>query len=349
MMVSQMNLGAICSPKDVRDYKGVCATTVFFPEEYECYVPAVKNQGSVGSCVAHSLAEVMEVFNHAQENKDVAMSTGYIYGNRKNSTHKGYGMIVRHALGAVVDNGTTTYKDFPYNIEVPDAINKFNESELELDYKAYPNRISSYYSIPSDDVLKAALMNGDAVIFVIPWFRDIRVVDGVIQTEGDETKINGYHCMIIYGWNKDGWLIQNSWGTHWGKEGRAILPYTVVRSETWGIKDTISNMEGKKEWVQKAKYEIDTLELTLVSLGYTIDELEKQLLTISDSLKEDLKKEIESKINEVDDIDNKIRTLKLQISETEKDLVDIKKPFNFVFGDFIAKIINFILRYIFKK
>lgn len=354
MINTQIKLGAICSPKDVRDYKGVCTTTIQFPQEYESYVPDVKNQGNVGSCVAHSLAEVIEYFTYKQENKKASMSTGFIYGNRINSNHKDSGMIVRDALKAVANNGTTKYEDFPYNIEVPEAIEKFNNSLLDLEYKAYPNKISSYYLIISDAVLKASIMNGDAVIFAIPWYRDIEVVNGVIKTKAEKGNYDGHHCMVIYGWNKDGWLIQNSWGTDWGKDGRAILPYNIPRNETWGIRDTVSNEEGKRQWIQKATTKIDELELTLTTLEYNIDELELKLFSVNDPnykgpTEEELRKDIEIGLTKLTDVEHEISTLRSQIAEVKTQLVKINKPFNTSLGSIIARILNFILKYFLKK
>ena len=54
--------------------------------------------------------------------------------------------------------------------------------------------------------------------------------------------------MIIYGWNKDGWLFQNSWGTWWGNKGRAVLPYNHPMQEAWGVTDTIT---GKTDDIEK--------------------------------------------------------------------------------------------------
>ena len=47
--------------------------------------------------------------------------------------------------------------------------------------------------------------------------------------------------MVIYGWNTKGWLVQNSWGTFWGNQGRFILPYSVPMKETWGVTDELSD------------------------------------------------------------------------------------------------------------
>ena len=47
--------------------------------------------------------------------------------------------------------------------------------------------------------------------------------------------------MVIYGWDKNGWKFQNSWGIYWGNKGRAILPYDFPINEAWGVIDTITN------------------------------------------------------------------------------------------------------------
>src|SRR4029453_17232346 len=44
----------------------------------------------------------------------------------------------------------------------------------------------------------------------------------VIQRSGSEL---GGHAFLIAGYNDTGFLIQNSWGTTWGRNGYATLPY----------------------------------------------------------------------------------------------------------------------------
>ena len=43
------------------------------------------------------------------------MSTGYIYGNRKKTTHKGSGMVLRDALATLKEYGDVYESDFPYS------------------------------------------------------------------------------------------------------------------------------------------------------------------------------------------------------------------------------------------
>lgn len=57
--------GCLPSKVDLRDYK-ICAAGApqHFPDSFELlYLPKVKNQGSVSSCVAHVTAEIVEYFD----------------------------------------------------------------------------------------------------------------------------------------------------------------------------------------------------------------------------------------------------------------------------------------------
>ena len=85
--------GVVDEPIDVRDYHiaGVSAKEAeTFPETYEIETSPVKNQGRVGSCVAHALSTAVEHFHKEQEGEDVKFSTGFIYGNRIISNEKLY-------------------------------------------------------------------------------------------------------------------------------------------------------------------------------------------------------------------------------------------------------------------
>ena len=234
-------LGALKELKDVRDYKlKRPATAAQFPETFELSHPKVKNQGSVGSCVAHALAETVEYHNKKQDNITEPVSIGFIYGNRRNSLYKNSGMYVREALHNVCKYGDCFEYDFTENREVPKAIELFETRFDSLKDKAYPNRFSTYFRVSSDDDIKYALMNYGPVVFAMNWYKDIKVKDGVITTAQNKKDYDGGHCMIIYGWNKQGWLIQNSWGVLWGKKGCAILPYNIKKDEAWGVTDEVS-------------------------------------------------------------------------------------------------------------
>ena len=87
--------------------------------------------------------------------------------------------------------------------------------------------------------------------------------------------------MVIYGWNKQGWKIQNSWGTSWGNQGRAILPYDTKLSEAYGVIDDI--YEGATD------ARIQQLESMNTELTARIEELNLTLATIQDAYAEQTK------------------------------------------------------------
>lgn len=242
MMEQDVKCGAIFSPVDVRDYCLAAAPIRSFPDEFELKLQKVKNQGSIGSCVAHSLAEIVEYHNFHESEKTDIMSTEFIYGNRKNSDWKGAGMILRDALENLRVYGDVEKLLAPENIEVPEAIDKFLS---EYDNKAYFKvarhcRISTYYRLHSANEIKQALMDNGPVLCAYHWYSDANVdKDGVLHSSQKKSFDCGGHCMVIYGWNKIGWKVRNSWSESWGNKGNCIIPYDYAPVETWGVVDNI--------------------------------------------------------------------------------------------------------------
>ena len=244
--------GAIFSGYDARDYKLVyTATGEEFPKEFQLETRRIKNQGAVGSCVAHSLSSIIEYYNYNQTGDDRPMSVGYIYGNRRTSDYEGEGMIMRDALEAVRQYGDVAHEEFPYNEEVPKMIKLFEYSGRKLFKKSYPNRISQYARVTSHNAIKSALMAGNPVLMAMIWYADMEVVDGVLTTNC--LGYDGGHCMFIYGWDERGWKVQNSWGEDWGNHGCMIVPYDMDIEETWIVSDNIiENTVVKKPFSSKS-------------------------------------------------------------------------------------------------
>lgn len=269
--------GSLFSIPDLRDYRAV-ASEQEFPEEYALEMPNVKSQGTVGSCVAHSLATATEYFNKKETGTDLTMSTGYIYGNRLYSTHKGTGMYTRDAIKTLSKYGNVPYVDFPHNVEVPYAIELFDSKAAELENIGLDFKIASYFRLNDDNAIKAHLMDGNVVIFSMYWFDDIKIEKGIMKTAQVKSASTGGHCMVIYGWNKDGWLVQNSWGPLWGKGGRFILPYNISRKETWGIVDakSSSNLQLEKPFKSKVGAFVAKIIHKIISVFYNLKNSKKE-------------------------------------------------------------------------
>ena len=82
------------------------------------YLPDILDQGSVQSCVAHSVAESFQ----AQSSDKKQMSVLEIYGLWRK--HRGEGMYPETALDIGRTVGTTKREIAPENLEVPEAITR---------------------------------------------------------------------------------------------------------------------------------------------------------------------------------------------------------------------------------
>ena len=321
--------GAIISKKDVRDYRIVAATQNELPIEYETLnVPAVKNQTTFNACVGYAMSVIIEWYCRLYGDELNDISPFYIYGNRRNTTHKGYGMIVRDTLKSVVEYGSVIESVFPYKQEVPEIIDTFENNQPSLFVQGFPNRISSFYRCQTINEIKTAVMKHGIVLMAMEWFDDITVKKGIINTKAIHSVNNGHHAMVIYGWDENGWKIQNSWGTSWGNNGRAILPFNVPINEAWGIIDEISENHRKQE--------IERLEKSNLELQNKISEL---LNTYGDN---------KALYDLLDEYMKQIEAQQQEIERLNAENIELRKPFSTNFGKACAKIINFFIN-VFKK
>jgi hypothetical protein len=226
----------LISPFDIRDYK-IAATTQEFPDTFVLPEVSIKNQGSVGSCVAHACSSVVEFHNKRQENTDTVFSTEFIYGYRPLGYYVGEGMYIRNALKTLREVGDCPLTDLKGNHKCPEAMKAVEDNIEKLKDAAYPHRISTYAKISKEAEIKQALMDFGYVVVSMPWYKNSKLVDGIYTFTSKET--NGYHCVVIYGWNERGWLVQNSWGKLWGKKGRFVVPFDFKWSEAWAVTDEI--------------------------------------------------------------------------------------------------------------
>lgn len=186
-----------------------------------------------GNCVAHACATSMG-YGELQTGVESAhdFSRGYIYGNRSITDYQGEGMCTRQALKRLHHCGDCELKDFPYNESYPSVKARIAKNKEELAEKASKFKILNYFRCYSDDEIKRTIMANGSAIIAVPIYSSFR---GDCPMPSDTDTYKGSHAMCIVGWDKTGWIIQNSWGKNWGKKGLLHLPYEYPITETWGI------------------------------------------------------------------------------------------------------------------
>ena len=360
--------GAIESKIDVRDYQVACAAApnVELPEVFELNMRAVKNQLAVSSCVAHALAAVVEYFNFMQEKTDTTMSTEFIYGNRINHTYTDQGMVIRDALENLRKYGTCPNSSMPGNIEVPEAIRRFNQNALGVIPVAYPNRITNYCSLYKKNDMKLWLMTKGPIVFSVKWYENYWLTVNNELHFDEKSEPSGCHCMVIYGWNKEGWLFQNSWGNTWGDGGRAVYPYDATIREAWGVEDTCYSTY-KDDLVMQLKDQINELNTALAAASLKVDNDQAQInelqariqqLLETNAMTEEERAQLEldqarlvdalaqSKA-EVEDYAKKLQDAQIQIDLLNDTIIEIKKPYQ-NWPKWLVGVINFVLN-LFRK
>ena len=232
-----INYGAIPSKTDLRDYRvkaGVANVESFQLDN----LPEVKNQQSVGSCVAHSMSSVLEWFNKKETDEYRKLSVGFIYGMQGVAFNcMSRGMVLRDACKIAQKYGDCLNDTISFNIEMPDCCNRLKENLNDEVYsEAAICRVESYARCYSADSVKHALMNYGPVMMSVKWHKKYKVdKNNVINF--DTKSDHGYHAIMVYGFNEQGWLCQNSYGKLWGDAGRFVLPYSHGFTEAWSFVD----------------------------------------------------------------------------------------------------------------
>lgn len=251
MKLGPYTLGCIESTKDLRDYNlnSKVSMMVKLPETFEVEHSPIKNQGNVCSCVAHSVTEVIEAIKDNQ----IKFSTNWIYGYRPFGYYQGKGMMIRQALGTSVDVGSVLHDDFAGNSEMKEVKELVDKNINQLKAKASTNKMYAYARLRNRDEIKRAIyLTGKPVVISVNCVDPFEIDENGILQYGD--KFMGYHCMVCFGWNEYGLLIQNSWGEEWGIKGTCILPDEYPYAEAWVLvdsKDAYDIVKPKAYWLRK--------------------------------------------------------------------------------------------------
>lgn len=151
-------------------------------------------------------------------------------------------------------------------------------------------------------------MQNGPIVFSIQWYKGYYVEAGTNLLKFNTQTKDGSHCMVIYGWNKDGWKFQNSWGTFFGDGGRAVYPYDAPLQNCYGVIDKICN-RAKDDKINELQKKFDEISAELAIKEDEINELNFSLNNYRDL--------IENQNNKIAEKQKKIAELQCNIAAAE--------------------------------
>ena len=189
--------------------------TMDIPNEYNYipYLPNAYDQGSNPTCVPHAISAFVDWYNGVN-GIDKDMSIDWIYDCRENKNANG--MSLKEALKYIRKVGYTTKQDYK-------DIRKGEMPKLD--------KINMYGMLRSDFAMQRSLLVNGPFVLALP------VYDSSRSDFWNGSKFEGGHAVACVGYNEEGLIIRNSWGTVWGSGGYCTLPYSQLDKiyEAWAL------------------------------------------------------------------------------------------------------------------
>ena len=201
----------------------------------------ILDQGTDGACTGFGLAAVInylflrdlydnndgiidtELMQHKQVSSKMLYNMARIYDEWDGEDYEG--SSCRGAMKGWHKHGVCKEETWPHRPHIEDTQTYPLETWAK---EAVDTPLGAYYRINKDSVvdMQSAIKEVGAIycsaMIQKGWWLDTESSLPIIEHTPD--KIGG-HAFAIVGYNRDGFIIQNSWGDTWGYNGFAVLTY----------------------------------------------------------------------------------------------------------------------------
>jgi C1A family cysteine protease len=212
---------------DIRDRMYEPALIPLDPEIDNREYGNILDQKSEGSCTGHGLAAVINLLNVKRGEGNFESSRRMLYEMAKKHDEwpgEDYdGSSCRGAIRGWKNMGVCSDQAWPY------VDNKPGDLTIERAMSARDNTLGAYYRLRPEISDYHAAINEVGAIYVSALVHQGWL--DVSETGGDLAKITpggasiGGHAFAIVGYNRTGFIVQNSWGNAWGSNGFALWQY----------------------------------------------------------------------------------------------------------------------------
>ena len=225
-------------------------------------MPPIYDQAELGSCVANATAAAFEFDLRLQSLPEFTPSRLFIYYNTRrmeDAIEQDAGCMIRDAAKSINVDGVCTEPQWPY---VP---TRFASTPPEYCYATgKANHSVKYMRVAQSELwIRGAMVSGFPVVLGITVYPSLMTEEvansGVIPYPGSDEAPLGGHAVILCGYdqNRRVFILRNSWGTGWGQDGYATIPYAYILNENlcddlWVIQSVVAGVprqEPSDEWL----------------------------------------------------------------------------------------------------
>lgn len=216
----------------------------------EQYCPPRKNQGYQGSCVgwasSYAARTILEARQTGAAPSEVAFSPSSLYNQI--ALKDCQGAYINKAMDVMQSQGVLPWRDFPYDENT--CSNKPRDPKMQNYVTRGYNRLTTNNDPRADVNLSAIKQNlaqgAPVVIGMMVGGSFMQAMQGqeIWQPTQNDQQMRGFggHAMCVIGYDdyKAGgaFQIMNSWGTEWGVDGIAWVPYDAFQyftKEAYGL------------------------------------------------------------------------------------------------------------------
>lgn len=206
------------------------------------WVPAILDQGNIGSCVDNEFSNALKFCISKELNKqtDIQPSRLFLYWNARKSdnlpTNEDTGSSLLGCIKGIQVKGACSEINWPYDTSKyticppPPAFTDASTHIKNFQYLQVPQNLIS---------IKQALVAGYPIVIGIDVYtsfesQDVSTTGNIKIPDTHNEKLLGGHCVALYGYNDttQTFIMSNSWSDKWALGGYANIPYNYVLDPT---------------------------------------------------------------------------------------------------------------------